>query len=280
MTGKQVILITGCSSGIGRATAREAACRGHTAFATSRDRGSIEGLEEDKRIRTLGLDVADRAAIREVVSEVLARAGHLDALVNNAGYGQMGAVEDVSAEEWRRQFEVNFFGAIELIQAVLPGMRGAGRGTIVNVSSIAGKLVFPFAGPYSASKYALEAASDALRVEVSPFGIRVVLIEPGPIRTRFADRARESTERIRRNAGPYSAFYPAAERAMDRNLQVGSLPPEAVARVILGAIESDNPRPRYRLTGMARALVPLRSLLPDRLLDRLLKKILRLPNRV
>jgi NAD(P)-dependent dehydrogenase (short-subunit alcohol dehydrogenase family) len=277
---QQVILITGCSSGIGRATAGEAASRGHAVFASSRDPQSLEGLKGDKGIRTLPLDVADPANIRGAVSEVLAQAGRLDALVNNAGYGQMGAVEDLSAEEWRRQFEVNFFGAIELVRAVLPAMRGAGRGTIVNVSSIAGKLAFPFAAAYCASKHALEAASDALRVEVSPFGVRVVLIEPGPIRTRFTERARESTERIRRSAGPYNTFYPAAERAMERNLQVGSLPPEAVARVILGAIESDNPRPRYRLTGMARAFVPLRPLLPDRLLDRLLKKILRLPNRV
>ncbi|MGH9317353.1 MAG: SDR family oxidoreductase [Thermoanaerobaculia bacterium] len=278
MPGQQVILITGCSSGIGRATASEAASRGHVVFASSRDPASLESLKEDKRIRTLGLDVADPAAIRGAVSGVLAQAGRVDALVNNAGYGQMGTVEDVSAEEWRRQFDVNFFGAIELIQAVLPNMRQAGRGTIVNVSSIAGKLAFPFAGPYCASKHALEAASDALRVEVSPFGIRVVLIEPGPIRTRFTERARASAERIREAPGPYKAFYADAERAMDRDFQVGGLPPEAVARVILRAIESDNPRPRYRLTGMARVLLPVRPLLPDRLLDRLLKKILRLPD--
>ena len=280
MPERQVILITGCSSGIGRATAGEAASRGHTVFASSRDPQSLESLKGDKGIRTLRLDVADPAAIRAAVSEVLAQAGRLDALVNNAGYGQIGAVEDLSTEEWRRQFEVNFFGAIELVRTVLPTMRGAGRGTIVNVSSIAGKLAFPFAGAYCASKHALEAASDALRVEVSPFGIRVVLIEPGPISTRFTERARASTERIRSAPGPYRAFYPHAERAMDRDFQAGSLRPEAVARVILRAIESDNPRPRYRLTGMARALVPLRPLLPDRLLDRLLKKVLRLPNRV
>ena len=280
MPRQQVILITGCSSGIGRATALEAASRGHVVFASSRDPGSLQGLPEGKKIRELALDAADPAAIRAGVSQVFTQAGRLDALVNNAGYGQMGAVEDVPAEEWRRQFDVNFFGAIELSRAVLPHMRNAGGGTIVNVSSIAGRLPFPFASPYSASKHALEAMSDALRVEVAPFGVRVVLIEPGPIRTRFAERALASTERFRSGPGPYQAFYPAADRALNQDFQFGRLPAEAVARVILDAIESENPRPRYRVTAMSRFLVPLRPFLPDRLLDFLFKKILRLPDRV
>ena len=224
--------------------------------------------------------MTDAASIREAVASVLVEAGRVDALVNNAGYGQYGAAEDVTAEEWRRQFDVNLFGAIEAARAVLPVMREKRRGTIVNVSSVAGKIAIPFAAPYCASKHALEAFSDALRVEVAPFGIRVSVIEAGPIETRFGDRARASVARMLASPGPYSLFYSNAERAMDTDFQKGRLPPEAVARVILDAIESDNPRTRYRITRMARALILLKRLLPDRFFDRRMKKVLKLPDRV
>ena len=150
--------------------------------------------------------MTDAASIRDAVASVLAEAGHMDALVNNAGYGQYGAVEDVTAEEWRRQFDVNLFGAIEAARAVLPAMREKRRGTIVNVSSVAGKIAIPFAAPYCASKHALEAFSDALRVEVAPFGIRVAVIEAGPIETRFGDRARAGVARMLATPGPYSVL--------------------------------------------------------------------------
>ena len=280
MPSEHVILITGCSSGIGRATAIEAAARGHRVFATARNPETLRDLESRGQIRTLALDVTDAASIRDAVAAVLAEAGHLDALVNNAGYGQYGAAEDVTAEEWRRQFDVNLFGAIEVARAVLPAMREKRRGTIVNVSSVAGKIAIPFAAPYCASKHALEAFSDALRVEVAPFGIRVAVIEAGPIETRFADRARAGVARMLAAPGPYSSFYRNAERAMDTDFQAGTLPPEAVARVIVEAIEAANPRTRYRITRMARALILLKRLLPDRFFDRRMKKILKLPDRV
>jgi NAD(P)-dependent dehydrogenase (short-subunit alcohol dehydrogenase family) len=280
MPSERVILITGCSSGIGRATAIEAAARGHRVFATARNPETLRDLESRGRIRALALDVTDAASIRDAVNSVLAETGHVDALVNNAGYGQYGAAEDVTAEEWRRQFDVNLFGAIEAARAVLPAMREKRRGTIVNVSSVAGKIAIPFAAPYCASKHALEAFSDALRVEVAPFGIRVAVIEAGPIETRFADRARAGVARMLAGPGPYSPFYRNAERAMDTDFQIGRLPPEAVARVILEAIESDNPKTRYRITRMARALVLLKRLLPDRFFDRRMKKVLKLPDRV
>lgn len=277
MPSQRVILITGCSSGIGRATALAAAARGHRVFASARNPESLRDLQG---IRPLALDVTDAASIRAAVTSVLAEAGRVDALVNNAGYGQYGAVEDVTAEEWRRQFEVNFFGAIEVARAVLPAMREKRSGTIVNVSSVAGKIGIPFAAPYCASKHALEALSDALRVEVAPFGIRVAVIEAGPIGTQFGDRARASVARLFVSPGPYSSFYKNAERAMDTDFQAGKLPPESVARVIVEAIESDNPRTRYRITRLAHVLILLRRVMPDRFFDRRMKKSLKLPDRI
>ncbi len=280
MPSERVILITGCSSGIGRATAIEAAARGHRVFATARNPETLRDLESRGRIRALALDVTDAASIRDAVASVLAEAGQVDALVNNAGYGQYGAAEDVTAEEWKRQFDVNLFGAIEAARAVLPAMREKRRGTIVNVSSVAGKIAIPFAAPYCASKHALEAFSDALRIEVAPFGIRVAVIEAGPIETRFGDRARASVARLIASPGPYSLFYRNAERAMDTDFQAGKLPPEAVARVVVEAIEAANPKTRYRITRLARALILLKRFLPDRFFDRRMKKVLKLPDRV
>lgn len=274
-----VVLITGCSSGIGKATALAAAARGHRVYATARDPESLRELAGGGRIRTLALDVTDTGSIGRAVASVLGEAGHLDVLVNNAGYGQYGAVEEVTAEEWRREFDVNLFGAVEVTRAVLPAMRQARSGTIVNVSSVAGKIAIPFAAPYCASKHALEAVSDALRVEVAPFNIRVVVIEAGPIATRFGERARASVARMLESPGPYSAFYRNAERAMDTDFQAGKLPPEAVARVIVEALESHSPKTRYQVTRMASVLIFLRRFLPDRFFDRRMKKILRLPDR-
>ena len=278
MGPRQVVLITGCSTGIGRATALEAAGRGHTVFATSRKREGARDLEGREGIRTLALDVTDHDSIWRAVAAAIAQAGRVDALVNNAGYGQYGAVEDVTFEQWRHQFDVNLFGAVETARAVLPAMREARRGTIVNVSSVAGKIAIPFAAPYCASKHALEAVSDALRVEVAPFGIRVVVIEAGPISTRFTERARAGVAPLLSGSGPYVAFYRRAERAMSTDFQAGALPPEEVARVIVDAIEADRPATRYRITRMARVLILLRRLLPDRFFDRRMKKMLGLPD--
>ncbi len=202
MPSEHVILITGCSSGIGRATAIEAAARGHRVFATARNPETLRDLESRGQIRTLALDVTDAASIRDAVAAVLAEAGHLDALVNNAGYGQYGAAEDVTAEEWRRQFDVNLFGAIEVARAVLPAMREKRRGTIVNVSSVAGKIAIPFAAPYCASKHALEAFSDALRVEVAPSA------SASPSSRPARSRRDSATGRVRASRGCWRAPAP------------------------------------------------------------------------
>jgi NAD(P)-dependent dehydrogenase (short-subunit alcohol dehydrogenase family) len=279
MPTKQVIFITGASSGIGRATAIEAVRRGHQVFASARRREDLADLTA-KGIETLALDVTDPVSIERGVAATLAAAGRIDALVNNAGYGQYGAIEDVSDEEWRAQFDVNVFGAVAVLRAVLPGMRAARRGTIVNVSSLAGKVTVPFAGPYCASKHALEAISDALRVELAPWRIRVVVVEPGPIQTHFGDRSRQATARILATPGPYSGFYGNAQRAGERDFQRGRRRPEAVARVIVRAIESKRPRTRYRVATLARIMVPLKGLTSDRFLDRRMKRILRLPDNI
>jgi len=273
---ESVILVTGCSSGIGRATVLEAAARGHRVFATARNRADLVDLERRDRVEVLRLDVTEPDSIRQAIEAALARTARLDGLVNNAGYGQYGAIEEVTPDEWRAQFEVNFFGTIAVTQAVLPAMRRARRGTIVNVSSVAGRVPIPFAAPYCASKHALEAASDALRVELWPFGIRVVLVEPGPIASRFGEHARALVAPFLSRPGPYREVYALAEKAMDGDFQRGQRPAEAVARVVVEAIESPNPRPRYRIGPMARVLIPLRRALPDRWLDGMMRRALRL----
>jgi len=274
VAAEQVILITGCSSGIGRATAIEAAARGHRVFATARNPNDLADLERTPRLSSLRLDVTDTASIHEAVAQVRIRAGRLDALVSNAGYAQYGAIEEVTAEEWRAQFDANFLGAIETIRAVLPLMRQSGRGTIVIVSSVAGRLVIPFAAPYCASKHALEAVADALRVEAGAFGIRTVVVEPGPIETRFDERARSLVAPLLSRPGPYRELYAGAERAMEGDFQMGKRPATAVSRVVVHAIESRRPRARYRVGSMAKALIPLSRLLPSRWIDGLLRRSL------
>ena len=275
----RVILVTGSSSGIGRATAVEAAERGHRVFASARRPEDLAELAA-RGIDTLSLDVTDDASVTRGVADVLGKVGRIDALVNNAGYGQYGAIEVVTADEWRRQFDVNLFGALAVLRAVLPAMREARRGTIVNVSSVAGKVTIPFAGPYCASKHALEAISDALRVEVAPWKIRVVVVAPGPMSTRVGDRTREATARLLQTPGPDSSFYENAERASEKQFQLGKRGPELVARVIVRAIESRHPRTRYRIAPLARVLVPLKGLTTDRFLDRRLKRMLKLPDNI
>jgi NAD(P)-dependent dehydrogenase (short-subunit alcohol dehydrogenase family) len=277
---EQVVLVTGSSSGIGRAIAFEAMRRGHRVFASARKPEDLAGFEVPGRVTVLPLDVTDADSVSGAVSEVLRSAGRIDALVNSAGYGQYGAIEDVSPELWRRQFDVNFFGTLQTIQSVLPAMREARGGTIVNVSSVAGKIAIPFSAPYCASKHALEALSDALRVEVAPFGIRVVVVEPGPIGTRFGQTARALVLPFLSRGGPYADFYRDAERAMDVDFQKGKRPPEVVARTVLKAIEAGKPKTRYRITPMARVYIPMRRIFSDRFFDRRMKKVLRLPDRV
>src|ERR671916_240172 len=261
----RAVLITGCSSGIGWATAERLAGRGWTVYATARDVGAIAPLE-DSGCRLLELDVTDEGSMRRAVEEVERAEGAVGVLVNNAGYSQSGAVEGVPMEKVRRQFETNVFGLVRMCQLVLPGMRNQGFGRIVNLSSMGGRLTFPGAGFYHASKYAVEAISDALRFEVRGFGVEVVVVEPGLIRTGFAQTAVDS---MGERSGPYASFDAGVARTTRENYERGPLAalgggPEAVAETIVRAISAARPRARYTVTPSARVLISARRLLPDR----------------
>jgi NAD(P)-dependent dehydrogenase (short-subunit alcohol dehydrogenase family) len=261
------VLITGCSTGIGRATAEHLAQRGHTVYATARRVESIEDLAE-RGCRTLALDVSDEHSMRAAVAAVEEAEGAVGALVNNAGYSQSGAVESVPLDSVREQFETNVFGLLRMCQLVLPRMRRERSGRIVNVSSMGGKLTFPGGGVYHATKHAVEALSDALRFEVKGFGVHVSIIEPGLIKTRFAETA---VGKMAEDDGPYAAFNSAvaASTAGAYEGPFGRLGggPEDVAKAIERAITARRPRTRYPVTLSARLFIAQHALLPDRAWD-------------
>ncbi len=270
----KAVLISGCSTGIGRATAELLAAKGWTVYATARRPDCITDLAA-KGCKLLALDVCDEASIRTATQSVEAAEGAIGVLINNAGYGQEGPVEEVPMDVVRRQFETNVFGLTRLTQLVLPGMRRQGWGKIVNLSSMGGKLTFPGGGFYHASKHAVEALSDALRFEVRPFGIDVIVIEPGPIKTRFGDTAIDSIPGVGNSQSAYAAFNAVVARKL-RDVYEGPMAtmaarPEAVARVIAKAITARRPKPRYPVTAAARMLMGLRRWLPDRAFDAFLR---------
>ena len=264
-----VVLITGCSTGIGRATAERLAKKGWNVYASARRPESIEDLKQ-KGCKTLALDVTDEASMRAAVDQVVGEEGAVGALVNNAGYSQSGALESLPIDQLRRQFETNVFGLLRMCQLVLPGMREQRDGRIVNISSMGGRLTFPGGGAYHATKYAVEALSDVLRFEVSGFGIHVVLIEPGLIRTQFGEAAVTSIGEIEQD-GPYAKFN-AAVAATTAGAYHGPLSrlgagPEAVARTIEKALTKSRPKARYPVTASARLMLAQHAILPDRAWD-------------
>jgi NAD(P)-dependent dehydrogenase (short-subunit alcohol dehydrogenase family) len=274
----RAVLITGCSSGIGEATARRLAKAGWPVYATARRLESIERLAA-AGCKLLQLDVTDEDSMRSAVDEVEREHGALGVLVNNAGYSQSGAIETVSHDEVQRQFQTNVFGVISMCQLVLPGMRSQHCGRIVNVSSMGANFTFPGGGLYHASKYALEAISDALRFEVHGFGIDVIVLQPGLILTRFGQAASASIDALPPNgdgAGPYGAFNEtvakASREAYENPLfaRLGG-PPEVVAKTIERAIGARRPRPRYRITPSAHVLIAQRKLVSDRMWDRMMR---------
>jgi NAD(P)-dependent dehydrogenase (short-subunit alcohol dehydrogenase family) len=273
----RAVLVTGCSSGIGRATAERLARSGWTVYASARRLDSIAELGA-AGCRLLELDVTDEGSRQAAVEAVEAAEGAVGALVNNAGYSLSGALETVPLDEARRQLETNVLGLVRLSQLVLPGMRAQGWGRIVNLSSMGGRLTFPGGGWYHASKHAVEALSDALRFEVEGFGVDVVVIEPGLIRTGFADAAVGTiADRSEDPEGPYDAFnqgVAAATAGAYRNAIARTLGggPDTVARAIERALSARRPRTRYRVTGSARLFIGLRRLLPDRLWDALVAR--------
>ena len=269
-TISKAVLITGCSTGIGRATALLLAGKGWPVYATARKLDAIKDLET-KGCTTLALDVCEEGSMRAAVEAVERAHGAVGVLVNNAGYGLEGCFEETPMSEVRRQFETNVFGLTRMCQLVLPGMRKQGWGKIVNLSSVGGKLTLPGGAFYHATKHAVEALSDAMRFELGGFGIDVVVIEPGPIKTEFGNTAIANVNTISRNGSPYAAFNAAVagkiHEAFDGWMAVAAGAPEDVGRAIERAISASRPRTRYPITAAARTMMFLRRWLPDRGFD-------------
>ena len=263
---EKVILLTGASSGIGYATAELLARQGHNVYGAARRVEQMESLAAIG-VKTLRLDVTSNESIEAAVAEIIRAEGRIDVLVNNAGYGSYGAVEDVPIDEARRQFEVNLFGLARLVQCVLPHMRRRQSGTIVNVASMGGHFTVCFGAWYHATKYALEAFSDALRMETRPFGIRVAIIEPGAIKTPWGDIAADHLEESARG-GAYATQATAAAAVLRRLYHGARLSePSVVAKAIGRAVNARRPNTRYRVGFGAKPLVLLHTLLPTRWFD-------------
>ena len=269
----KVVLITGCSSGIGHATAELLAGKGWTVYATARRPETLSDLEQ-KGCHTLALDVTSEESMHAAVESVTQAHGAVGVLVNNAGYSQSGAVESVSVDQARAQFETNVFGLLRMCQLVLPGMRSQGWGKIVNISSMGGRLTFPGGGMYHATKYAVEALSDALRFEVRGFGVDVILVEPGLIVTRFGEVAAGSVQETA-DGGAYADFNrkvaEVTEGAYTGPMARLGAGPDAVAKKIARAIEARRPKARYPVTASARLMMGQRRLSPDRVWDTLMR---------
>lgn len=267
--GGKVALVTGASAGIGKAIVLRLLADGWTVYGGAR---RVERMEDLRAAgaQVLALDVTDEASLQGAVKEMLSAEGRIDALVNNAGYGSYGAVEDVPLEEARRQFEVNVFGLVRLTQLVLPGMRKAGSGTIVNISSVGGRIWTPVGGWYHATKHALEVLSDALRVETRPFGIRVVVVQPGAIQSEWAGISADNLE-----ARSKGSAYQAQGEPMVRLLRKykGAASPEVVAATVSRAVNARNPRRRYPTPGSAKMVLFLRWLLPEALWERVIAAV-------
>lgn len=265
-------LVTGASSGIGKATVEKLISAGATVYAAAR---RVEKMTELEKIdaRVIGMDVTDENSLIAAVDSIRTRDGSIDILVNNAGYGSYGAIEDVPISEARRQFDVNIFGLARLTQLVLPGMRQNRYGKVVNISSMGGKIYTPFGGWYHATKHALEGLSDCLRLETEPFGIDVIVIEPGGIATEWG---RIAAENLRKTSGG-GAYADSANRAADRmarTYESGRLSePAIIADVILRAVTAKKPGTRYHAGAYSGLSLFLRRWLSDRMFDRVVKSM-------
>jgi NAD(P)-dependent dehydrogenase (short-subunit alcohol dehydrogenase family) len=271
----RTILITGCSSGIGWASAAIMRSRGWRVLATARTDAARQSLQRQLGVEPLHLELADPASIAACAEEALQRSnGRLLALFNNAAYGQPGAVEDLTADTLRRQLEVNLIGTHDLTRRLIPAMRAAGRGRIVQCSSVLGFVAAPFRGAYCASKFALEGLSDALRLELRGSGVHVSIIEPGPIRTRFVENALAAARAaIDIEHSVHRARYETMLAALEKGgKQTFKLEPEAVAAKLVHAVESRRPRARYRVTVPTHLAAVARRVLPTWALDKLAAK--------
>jgi len=264
----QVVLITGCSSGIGKALAREFARQGHRVLATARSPESLEDLKGEK-IRTARLDVTDPVSIERVVNGALDLVGPIDIVVNNAGYALIGPVAELDLDELRTQLETNVVGVVAVTRAVVPQMVERGSGRIVNIGSVSGVTATPFSGAYCASKAAVHLISDAIRMELAPFGIRVITVQPGAVESRFGERAGRGVERFREGS-LYSQVFDSIEARAGAS-QVGSMRAADFAHVLVGAVTAASPPAIFR-AGKHSVRLPAMASLPARFRDRIFSR--------
>ena len=268
---QQVVIVTGASAGIGEAGVRMLAREGATVVLVARRKARLDQLKQEieaggGRALAVEADITSAEDRRRIVRETLSAFGRIDALVNNAGYGQRGPIELVPVEAIRRNFETNLFSLIALTQLIIPIMREKGSGRIVNISSVAGRIASPLSSVYDATKHALEAVSDGLRGELAPFGIKVVIIEPGFIVTEFLDVANEVSREVVEQAGPYAASIARRNQSMQRLRKMAGTPDD-IGKLIVKALTLANPRARYSAPGHAKVLIALRRFVPERLFD-------------
>ncbi|MDF2936204.1 MAG: short-chain dehydrogenase [Paenibacillaceae bacterium] len=271
---KKIILITGASSGIGKAASQKLLAEGNIVYATARRLEQMQDLKKKGAI-TLKMDISDEEAIQACIDKILKEQQRIDVLFNNAGFALYGSVEETSLSDARYQFEVNMFGLAKVTQLVLPHMRKQGSGTIINTSSVAGKIHSPLGAWYHASKHALEGWSDCLRLEVKPFGINVVVIEPGTIETEFAQ---VSGAPMLQNSGdgPYGGMAKAVAKMHAKSYKPGAASsPSVIADTVVKAIRANKPKTRYAVGKMAKPSILLRKLLSDRSMDKMIMSMIK-----
>ena len=270
MNSQKIALVTGASSGIGKTTVFHLLTLGYIVYGAAR---RVEGMKdiETAGAHIISLDITKEDSIVNCVTTIIQQHGKIDILINNAGYGSYGAIEDVSIDEAKRQFEVNVFGLARITQLILPYMRANKFGKIVNISSIAGKIYSPLGGWYHSSKHALEGFSDCLRVEVKPFGIDVIIIEPGLIKTEWEDIALDSAVKTSGNT-VYSPMIVGLKKIFS---QLQPSPAEVIAKTIIKSIQAKNPKTRYATGGGAKLILTMRSLLSDKMMDMGMRKMMK-----
>lgn len=278
-TSQKVVLLTGATDGLGKAAAILLAEHGYRVFGAGRSatkRAELDALAREKKLplESLEMDVCNDESVRRAVESVYAKAGEIDVLINNAGTSYVACVEDMHMEDWRRQFEINFFGVLRVTQMVMPRMRERRRGRILMMSSASGLVTPPTQGAYSASKHALEGLSNALRHELYPFGVETVLIEPGYIVTGIQQAAVELAQPYmdKIQSGPYAKVYASAWAGSKSSRAKSKTTPEDCARIILQAMEAPHPKPRYAVTPLATMVKWSKRLLPDSLTDRMIRR--------
>lgn len=278
-TAERVVLVVGASSGIGRACALELARRGHRVFGAARRSPSNlsdvmkQAIDASGQLEMIRMDVDDEASVQAGVRKIVQDAGHIDALINCAGFGVGGAVEETSDDEAKAIFETNLFGTLKTCRAVLPAMRAQGSGTIVNVSSIGGRIALPFQGLYSATKFAVEGLTESLRMEAHLFGVRVVLVEPGDFATGFTDARR--TVRKAAEGGPYAEGFGRALAVVEKD-ERGGASPESIGQLVARILDTRSPKLRYTIGPVfQRSAVRLKSLLPSKVFEWALRRYYR-----